>query len=84
MKVRHSLPLAAGISLAVIYSLITVLYLLLPDVAVKLTSHWLGSGMHAMPEVNLMTWVKGAVNTFVLTYVVVALTQYVDAYLNKK
>lgn len=81
--VRHSLPLAVGISLSIIYTLVVVLHMLLPDVAANLASGWLGAGLH-MPEVHIMGWVKGVINTFVLSYVIVALTQFVDAFLHKK
>ena len=78
---KHSLPLAAGISLAIMYTVGTILYVALPLFAANLSSSWLGS-MHT-GTVDVMTFVKGLINTFVLTYIIVALTQYVNDLLHK-
>jgi hypothetical protein len=80
---HHSLPLAAAIALALVYTLGLVLAKFLPQVAANLGSSWLGSGLTS-GEFTLIGWLKGVVNTFVLTYLIVALTQHVNAFLHRK
>jgi hypothetical protein len=85
-EIRHhhnTLPLAAAISLGAVYTLGLLLAKFLPHVAANLGSSWLGSGLPS-GEFSLMSWLKGVANTFVLTYLVVALTQHVNAYFHKK
>lgn len=80
---HHSLPLAAAIALTLVYTLGLLIAKFLPAVASNLGSSWLGSGLTS-GEFTLIGWLKGAANTFVLTYLIVALTQYVNAFLHRK
>lgn len=80
---HHTLPLAAAIALSLVYTIGTLLALFLPHVAANLGSSWLGSGLHS-GTVDLMSWLKGVANTFVLTYIIVALTQHVNSFLHRK
>jgi hypothetical protein len=80
---HHTLPLAASIALALVYTLGLLLAKFLPHVAANLGASWLGSGLTS-GEFTLIGWLKGVVNTFVLTYLIVALTQHVNAFLHRK
>jgi hypothetical protein len=80
---HHTLPLAAAIALSLVYILGLLLAKFLPQVAANLGSSWLGSGLTS-GEFTLVSALKGVANTFVLTYLIVALTQHVNAFLHRK
>ena len=80
---HHSLPLAAAIALSIVYTLGLLLARFLPQLAVNLGSSWLGSGLTS-GEFTLVGWFRGLANTFVLTYLILALTQHVNAFLHRK